>query len=131
MKVVYIAHPLSAPTIEGIEENRQSAALWAAWAAVSEGVSPSCSWVVLTGVLPESPENRSLGLACDVAQVERCDEVWLVGGRVTPGMALEAERARRRGIRVVDLTGLGPLPPPAKTLGDLVVAALRETHALP
>lgn len=113
MKSVYIAHPLSAPTLDGIEENRRRAALWAAWALTEQGVSPSCSWIVLTGVLPETPEMRALGLKADCAQAERCDEVWLVGGRVSQGMAIEAGHAAGCGVRVRDLTYLGELPPTA------------------
>ncbi len=110
MKVVYIAHPLSAPTREGIDANRRAASKWVAW-AVLQGVSPVCSWIVLTGEFEETPENRARGLACDLAQVGRCDEVWLVGGRVTEGMRLEERHARERLIAVVDLTHLGALPP--------------------
>ena len=107
MKVIYIAHPLSAPTLEGIEANRRRAAKWAAWAATTQGVSPVCSWITLTGELPETPENRRLGLEIDKAQVALCAEIWLVGGRVSKGMAIEASVSRK----VVDLTHLGEWPP--------------------
>jgi len=111
MKTVYIAHPLSAPTREGIEENRKRAALWAAWAALDCGVSPSCSWLVLTGVIDETPETRELGLACDLAAVARSDQLWLVGGRVSSGMKIEADAARAAGIPVRNFTPFGRLPP--------------------
>jgi hypothetical protein len=119
MKNVYIAHPLSAPTKKGIEENRKNAVLWAAWAATERGVSPSCSWIVLTGVIEETPANRELGLRCDLAQVERVDEVWLVGGRVSAGMRLEADHALSLSIPVIDMTDLGALPPRGKTLVEV------------
>lgn len=109
MKLVYIAHPLGAGPDR--KANLQRAARWCAWAAVKRGVAPSASWIVLAGVLPETPENRALGLECDFAAVKRCDEVWLVGGRVSEGMALEAEVAQRNGITIVDLTHLGAEPP--------------------
>ncbi len=109
MKVVYIAAPLTADTPEGIAENRRVGALWAAWAALS-GFSPVCSWIVLTGVLSE--EYRELGLKCDCAQVERCDSVWLCGGRISGGMRVEALHAYRREIPIFDLTVMGRLPPP-------------------
>jgi hypothetical protein len=111
MKSVYIAHPLSADTPEQSRKNRENAALWAVWAARVKGVSPSCSWVVLSSVLEETPENRALGIQCDLVQVERADEVWLVGGRISSGMRLEAEHAEHCRIPVLDLTGLGELPP--------------------
>jgi hypothetical protein len=129
VKIVYIAHALSAPTREGIEENRRRASLWAAWAAVSEGVSPSCSWIVLTGVLEETPENRERGLACDLAQVARCDEVWLVGGRVSSGMRHEADHAITLAIPVIDLIALGELPPPLK--GRTLAEVFRDEECPP
>ncbi len=106
-KLVYIAHPLNAPTSEGIEQNRRNAAQWVAWAA-EQGVAPVATWITLSGVWNES--RRAEGLEVDFAVVRRCDEVWLVGPRISEGMALEANRAREHGIPVVDLTGR-ELPP--------------------
>jgi hypothetical protein len=106
MKVVYIAAPFTAPTKEGREANRARAARWVAWAA-RQGVSPVATWIVLTGELEETQENRELGLAVDCAAVECCDEMWLVGGRVTSGM----EREGRHAKVVVDLTSFGEEPP--------------------
>ncbi len=106
--IAYIAHPLSGPDRE---QNRVNAARWCVWAARSRGVAPVADWIVLSGGYDESPANRAMGLACDLALVARCDELWLVGGRVSPGMQAEADEARRLGIPVVDLTALGALPP--------------------
>ena len=107
MRVIYLAHPFTAPTREGMEANRKRAAVWAAWALTVKGVSPVCSWIVLTGVLPETPESRRLGLEADKAQVRLCEEIWLVGGRVSSGMATEESAAKK----VVNLTHLGEWPP--------------------
>ena len=113
MKVIYLAHPFTAPTREGMEANRKRAAVWVAWALTVKGVSPVCSWIVLTGVLPETPESRRLGLEADKAQVRLCDQIWLVGGRVSSGMAEERDAAIARGVEVVDFTHLGPFAPGA------------------
>lgn len=110
MRVVYLAAPLSGPTHEAIQGNRARAARWCAW-AVRQGVCPVAMWIVLTGELPETPENRALGLELDCEVVRRCDELWLVGGRVSSGMQEEALEARRHGIPVLDLTELGEEPP--------------------
>lgn len=106
MKVVYIAAPLAAPTREEMDENRARAARWVAWAAL-QGVAPVATWIVLSGELSETQENRELGLAVDCATVERCDELWYVGGRVTSGMTKEGGHAKL----VVDLTPFGEEPP--------------------
>lgn len=128
MKLVYIAAPLT-PTSDEVarearafpdwreswvvdtarEANRARAQRWCSWAA-RQGVSPCATWIVLSA-WDETPENRALGLACDFAAIERCDELWLVGGRVSPGMAAEAEHARQHGVVVVDLTHMGEEPP--------------------
>ncbi len=110
MKHVYVAHPLMAPHRDGIEQNRRNASKWVAWAA-HQGVAPMAMWIVLSGEWAETPENRERGLQIDEAQVGNCDEIWLCGGRVSSGMERERERARQRGIPVVDLTHLGAFPP--------------------
>ncbi len=105
--MVYIAHPLGAGPDR--EANRSRAARWVAWAAAAHSVAPIADWIILSGEWSE--DMRELGLAIDCALVERCDEVWLVGGRVSPGMQIEAARAKARGLRVVDWTHLGAEPP--------------------
>lgn len=95
MKVVYIAHRLSAPTRDGIEANRARASRWVAWAA-SQGVAPVATWIVLTGQWNESDGNRVLGLKIDCALIGRCDELWVCGGADEPtseGMRLEVGHA--------------------------------------
>lgn len=106
-KVVYIAHPLG--TGPDREANRARAARWVAWAAFSQGVSPVADWITLSGQVGE--ERRQEGLECDLALVERCDAVWLVGGCVSPGMRAEAEHAAACGVEVVDMTGMVEEPP--------------------
>ena len=92
----YIAHPLGAGPDR--EANRQRASRWVAWAA-SQGVAPVADWT------------RAKGLAIDCALVARCDELWLVGGRISRGMQVEADAARAAGVMVVDRTDLGEEPP--------------------
>lgn len=90
MKLVYIAHPVGADTPEGIRTNLESAANWAAWAA-TRGFSPMTPYVAMAMKLDErNPYARYLGLVADLEAVRRADEVWLCGGRVSPGMFLEA-----------------------------------------
>jgi hypothetical protein len=117
MRICYIAHVLAAETRAEMDENRARAARWCAWAA-RRGVAPVATWIVLSGELSETQENRELGLKLDCATVERCDEIWLVGGRVSSGMRRESEHAAAYGVIVRDLTNLGE-EPPDKTLAEL------------
>lgn len=105
--VVYVAHPLEQG--DDRELNRTNAAHWCCYLAEVHGIVPCAPWIVLAGVWDES--KRALGLEIDLATIERCDELWLVGGRISEGMALEASHARACGINVRDLTSLGYLPP--------------------
>lgn len=113
MRCVYLAHALSAPTREGIEANRARAARWAAWILTTYRHAVIADWLWCTGVLEETSENRTLGLAMDVELVSRADEVWLVGARISEGMRIEATEAYRLGKMVFDLTNttLGDEPP--------------------
>lgn len=110
MKVVYIAAPMWADTPEEREENRRRAVAWVVW-AFRQGVAPECSWLVMTAAIEETEESRASGLAVDRAQAERCDEIWLVAGRVSGGMRDAADHCLPKGVMVVDLTHLGPWPP--------------------
>ena len=117
--VVCLGHALSAPTPEDMEANRRRAATWATWISVTFQVAVSADWIWLCGQLAETSANRAWGLACDKAQIERCDELWMVGHRVQPGMELELQHARACRVRSFDLTGL-PMDE------NLIVAAMAE-----
>lgn len=103
MRVVYIAHPLGSGPDR--EENRRMAAQWVTWAA-RKGVAPIATWVTLAGEWDESM--RDEGLAIDCALVRRCDELWLCGPRVSPGMQLEAEAAERAGVPILRFETMAP-----------------------
>jgi hypothetical protein len=102
MKTVYIAAPLGGG--EQREVNRLRAERWVCWAAEAMGVAPVATWTTLAAAWDES--KRDLGLAIDVALVERCDEIWMVGGRISPGMMIEGRHSKR----IIDLTGWGEEP---------------------
>jgi len=94
-KIVYIAHCLG----DGPDRaaNCARASKWVAWAA-DQGVAPVCTWIVLAGQWSE--QRREEGLAIDCALIGRCDEVWLCGPRVSPGMNVEASHAKKVGVPV-------------------------------
>lgn len=108
MKVVYVAHALGSGPDR--ETNRANAAKWVAWVGLQ--YAPIATWITLSGEWDESWRKR--GLAVDFALIERCDEVWLVGEHVSPGMKLEAAHASKIGKPVVDLTYLKSALPPER-----------------
>lgn len=111
--VVYVAHPLNAPTREGIEANLREGALWCAWLAEHFEIAPVAPWIHMAQVLDETPENRAMGLECDLATIAVCHELWMVGPRISSGMLLEAQEAFARGKPVRDLTGYSNSAPHA------------------
>lgn len=130
MKAIYLAHPLSAPTREGIEANRARASRWVSWVARHFRYAVIADWIVMTGVLEETPENRDLGLKCDCELVRRADEFWMVGGRLSSGMSVERKAADDAGKPVVDLLFLGEEPPEQidASMLALLVAKLGQKH---
>ena len=111
MRVVYLAHPLSGDVIG----NLASAKRWVRWVETAyPDFAVVASWIVECEIWDDSdPEHRAAGLARDLAVIERCESLVLVGGRVSEGMAAEQRWAMSRGIPVLDLTHLGAEPPSA------------------
>lgn len=93
MKKVYIAHPLGSDPA-GRQNNCDRATMWFMWAA-DQGVCPIASWILLARYWPET--RRDDGLAIDFACIEACDEVWLCGPTLSPGMKAESEYAAAIG----------------------------------
>lgn len=127
MIAVYLAHQLTATTREGIEQNRRNAAKWAAW-LWKQGFAVECSWIVATGQLEETAENRELGLKSDCEQVRRCDVMVLCGPRISGGMLREAQAAKV----LVDFTqhGLALPTPELKWRDGLPVRSMEELEEL-
>lgn len=101
--VVYLAHPVGAPTPDGVAANLASARKWL---AVLIEACPDVAWCVpwlpYLDVLEDSAENRTRGLRDDCEVAKRCDAILMVGPRVSDGMQLEAEAASE----VIDCTGM-------------------------
>jgi hypothetical protein len=111
-KFIYVAHPLGAGPDR--TKNLLDAAAWCAWVADQRDVDggmliPIAPWISVAAHWPET--RRDEGLALDLATIDRCDEVWLCGPRVSPGMRIEAEHARAIGLpvrRVLGWLDIGP-----------------------
>lgn len=124
--VVYLAHPVGAPTVDGIHANLARARRWYWWLRQQTDWSISISWMAEVLACLEAgaveTEERVRGLANCTAQVERCDAIVLCGGRVSAGMAIERDHAIANGVRVIDLTNRGEEPDGIESLvldGDL------------
>lgn len=109
MKTIYVAHQLGKGA--DLELNRLNAAKWACWIAETYGVAVSCTWIVLASIWQETEHHRAIGMRINLDQISRCDEVYLVGGRISEGMQLEANEAWRLGKPVLSFIEHGFSPP--------------------
>lgn len=94
--VAYIASPLSGDVEQNLQFARQACRY-----AISQGVTPFAPHLLYTQMLDDSsPEERQLGIDMGNRMLRLCDELWLCGDRISPGMAGEKELAERLGIPV-------------------------------
>ena len=92
--MVYIA-PLSGDVEQNLQFARQACRY-----AISEGVV-FAPHLLYTQMLDDSdPEERQLGIDMGNRMLKLCDELWLCGDQISPGMAGEKEMAERLGILV-------------------------------
>lgn len=109
LKIIYMAHPLAGD----VEGNINRAKCWMRWIEEKHTDSAvSAGWILDAEIWGDEAEHRAAGLRRDLARLERCDELWLVGPSLTPGMALEQEHAKKVGLRIRDFTSLGLTWPP-------------------
>jgi len=113
MRVIYLAHPLGATTKEGVAANIAKAKRWVRWIYDHfPNVAVIADWLITCEVFDDlNPEHRAHGMKMNGFVLVRCDEFWMVGGRVSTGMAHELESAMEHGLRIYDLTWLGEEPP--------------------
>ena len=119
MKIVYLAHPVAGD----VESNLERAKRWMKWVETHHpSFAVIADWIIECQIWDDSnPEHRAAGFRRNLAIIERCDELWLVGPRVSSGMAKERDHALRFGLRVRDLTSFELIDAPN---GPLLVEEL-------
>lgn len=91
--MVYICSPLSG----NITANQRNACRYCRF-AVDSGCIPLAPHLyfpqfVNDGIMSE----RDLALFMDLVLLSKCDQLWVFGNRVSKGMSIEIEKARRKG----------------------------------
>lgn len=107
-KLVFVAHPLSGD----VTGNLILAKTWLRW-LINE--NPDCSfclgWAPYCEVLDDDdPEHRERGIRDGMEMLSRCDELWMVGSRLSNGMADERDKAIALGLPVYSYVGLIDAP---------------------
>lgn len=99
--VAYVAHPLNAPTREGILRNINRAECWVRYLALV-GFAPVATWTTLASAWDEAT-GRDLGLEIDCDLVRSCDVIVLTGPQLSSGMRHELAAMHERFRPVIDL----------------------------
>ncbi|WP_457945433.1 DUF7768 domain-containing protein [Caproiciproducens sp. LBM24188] len=96
MKLVYICSPLHGDMEKNIEMANQYCA-----SAARMDVVPLAPHTIFTKYLNDNvPQQRERALAMGLALLSRCDELWVCGNVISPGMRGEIEYAKTHGIPI-------------------------------
>ena len=95
MKMVYLASPLRGDYDKNIKNAVEYSRL------VSEcGLLPLAPHIIFSQWCNDTiPEQREQGLKLGLSLLEKCDEMWVMGKKVSQGMQGEIDFAREHGIR--------------------------------
>lgn len=91
LPLVYICAPYSGD----VAKNTRKAAEFAAF-AYRRGNIPITPHLLFPFLDDENPDERRLAIHTDLVLIGKCKEVWVLGDRITVGMRVEIERAKRR-----------------------------------
>ncbi len=94
-KTVYICSPLRG----ACEANIIRANLYSRY-AYEQGCLPIAPHAIFTQFLDDhEPSERKAGMQMGLQLLEKCDELWAFGLRITEGMKQEIEAAKKLGIK--------------------------------
>jgi hypothetical protein len=95
-QLVYIASPLSGDVAQNLGFARQACRY-----AVDQGAAPFALYLLCPQILNDNdPAERQLGIDMGNQMLELCEELWLCGDRISPGMDGERQLAVELGIPV-------------------------------
>ena len=96
MKLVYIASPYAGDIPNNVERAKEYCKQ-----ALEQGVVPVAPHLLYPQFLEDSdPAERNLGLRAGLELLARCEELWVCGPEISPGMSREIQFARGLGIPI-------------------------------
>ena len=96
MKLVYIASPYAGDIPNNVERAKEYCKQ-----ALEQGVIPVAPHLLYPQFLEDSdPAERNLGLRAGLELLARCDELWVCGPEISPGMSREIQFAQGLGIPI-------------------------------
>ena len=108
--LVYICSPFAGDTTANVIAARNYCAF-----AVERGSIPLAPHLLYPQFMDDTnPKERDLALRFGIILMDRCDEIWIFGNRLSSGMRAEYDRALRKGYHIryftadcMELTGEG------------------------
>ena len=95
-RMIYICSPYAGNTEENTAFARQACGY-----AIRQGAVPLAPHLLYPQILNDSvPEERETGIRLGLEILERCEELWICGDRMSAGMKREAAYAKAKGIPV-------------------------------
>lgn len=96
MKLIFVASPYSRDVEKNIEFAKE-----ACRHVLNEGNAFFCPHLLYPQILDDDNlEERKLGINMGKEFLDKCDELWVFGNRISSGMFEEIEFARRKGIPI-------------------------------
>ena len=94
--VVYVCSPYSGDPVGNTEM-----ALRYCRFAVDTGYAPFAPHLFFPQFMrDDDPKERNLAIFMDIVLLTKCAELWVFGERISAGMSLEIEKAKRRGMPI-------------------------------
>ena len=94
--LVFICSPFAGDRVRNAERARDYCRF-----AVSQGYIPIAPHLIFPQFMDEDdPAQRNLGIFFGMVLMSKCQEVWVFGGNISKGMAVEIEKAKRRGLPI-------------------------------
>lgn len=91
--VVYICSPLAGDMLK----NQENARTYCRF-AVEAGCVPIAPHIYFTQFMNDNDRReRDLALFMDIVLLSKCAELWVFGEKITSGMSIEIEKAKRKG----------------------------------
>lgn len=90
--LVYICAPLSGDMIQNIYKAQNYCRY-----AVESGYIPIAPHLYFPQFMDDSnPKERNLALFMDIVLLTKCEEIWVFGDKISSGMSIEIEKAKRK-----------------------------------
>lgn len=94
--LVYICSPYSGNITANVQAAREYCLI-----AVEKGCIPIAPHLLYPQFLNDNdPAERNLGLSFGNALMDKCDELWVCGNKMSPGMEQEFDRASKNGMTI-------------------------------